>query len=64
MPEGVIVGGWNFVVAAYSLVGTGLLLYAIHLLARLRSTRRQVDRERRAPASDGSTTPAATHRKA
>jgi hypothetical protein len=50
MPEGVIVGGWNFVVAAYVLVGAGLTLYAIYLLTRLRSTRRQLAREGKASA--------------
>jgi len=45
VPEGVIVGGWSFVIAAYAVVCTGLVLYAIHLIARLRSVRRQIVRE-------------------
>jgi len=28
MPEGVIVGGWSYVVAAYSITIAGLLVYA------------------------------------
>jgi hypothetical protein len=47
MPEGVIVGGWSFVVAAYVLVGGGLVLYSIHLITRLVAVRRQLARESR-----------------
>ncbi len=34
MPEGVIVGGWNFVVAAYSLTAVVLAGYAWSLIRR------------------------------
>ena len=34
MPEGVIIGGWNFVIAAYSITAAGLVLYAWSLLRR------------------------------
>ena len=38
-PEGVIVGGWNFVIAAYSITGVGLVLLAWSLFSRLNSAR-------------------------
>lgn len=41
-PAGVIVGGWNFVVAAYSITATGLVLYAWSLIRR---TRQQAKKE-------------------
>lgn len=51
MPEGVIVGGWNFVLAAYAVVCSGLVLYAVYLITRLRSTRQQIAREGTEPES-------------
>ena len=36
MPEGVIVGGWSYVIAAYSVTVVGLALYAWSLRARSR----------------------------
>ncbi len=36
MPEGVILGGWNFVIAAYSITAVGLVLYAWSLIRRTR----------------------------
>jgi len=39
MPEGVIVGGWNFVIAAYSITASGLILYAWSLIRRTRQQR-------------------------
>ena len=36
-PEGVIIGGWSFVIAAYSITAVGLLLFAWSLRARLKS---------------------------
>ncbi len=38
MSEGVIIGGWNFVIAAYSITGAGLVLYIWSLIARLRKS--------------------------
>jgi hypothetical protein len=35
-PAGVIVGGWSFVVAAYSITAAGLILYTWSLLQRIR----------------------------
>ena len=36
MSEGVIIGGWNYVIAAYTVTGVGLALYVWSLIARLR----------------------------
>ena len=36
MSEGVIIGGWSYVVAAYAITGAGLFLYIWSLIARLR----------------------------
>jgi CcmD family protein len=47
-PEGVIIGGWNFVVAAYTVTGVVLALYAWSLRSRLTKLR-------------GSATPKADH---
>jgi hypothetical protein len=43
MPEGVIIGGWNYVIAAYSLTAVGLAAYAWSLAHR---ARRRADDER------------------
>ena len=34
MPEGIIVGGWNFVIAAYCITAVGLVLYTWSLHRR------------------------------
>ncbi len=44
MPEGVIAGGWNFVIAAYLVTAVGLLGYGISLRRRLRNSSRKGDR--------------------
>jgi hypothetical protein len=36
MPDGVIVGGWSYVVAAYSITAAGLIIYAWSLVHRRR----------------------------
>jgi len=36
MSEGVIIGGWNYVVAAYAITGLGLVAYTWGLITRLR----------------------------
>ena len=41
MTQGVITGGWNFVVAAYSLTAAVFLVYGISLIARLRDEQRR-----------------------
>ena len=38
--NGVITGGWNFVIAAYSITGIGLIAYAVSLFARSRHDHR------------------------
>jgi len=40
-PEGVIIGGWNFVIAAYSITAAGLLLFAWSLRSRAKSADRK-----------------------
>ncbi|HUP21723.1 MAG TPA: hypothetical protein VNB06_02135 [Thermoanaerobaculia bacterium] len=42
MTEGVIVGGWSYVIGAYAVVAIGLAMYAVSLFQRLRSVRRQL----------------------
>ncbi len=50
MPEGVIVGAWQYVVAAYLVTGGILAAYAASLLLRRRAQRRRaLDRDQ--PAS-------------
>jgi lipopolysaccharide export LptBFGC system permease protein LptF len=36
MPDGVIVGGWSYVIAAYSITAVGLIAYAWSLVHRRR----------------------------
>jgi CcmD family protein len=36
MSEGVIVGGWSYVIAASTITGVGLAVYIWSLIARLR----------------------------
>jgi hypothetical protein len=38
MPDGVIVGGWSYVIAAYSITVAGLVVYAWSLVHRRRKT--------------------------
>ena len=38
MSEGMIVGGWNYVIAAYTVTGVGLIAYIWSLIARLRNS--------------------------
>jgi len=38
--NGVITGGWNFVIAAYSITGVALITYTISLFARSRHAHR------------------------
>ncbi len=44
MPEGVIAGGWNYVISAYGLTALVLGAYAWSLVRRVRAAAR--DRER------------------
>ena len=43
MTEGVITGGWDYVIAAYSITSLGLALYAFSLIARNRTNDRNED---------------------
>jgi len=45
MPEGVIVGGWGYVIAAYSITAAGLLVYTWSLISRLRKLERDQGNE-------------------
>ena len=36
MTQGVVSGGWNFVVAAYSITAAVLVIYGVTLITRLR----------------------------
>jgi hypothetical protein len=39
MNEGIIIGGWNYVIAAYSITAVGLVAYAWSLVHRRRKSR-------------------------
>ena len=39
MSEGVVVGGWGFVWAAYALTAVGFLIYGITLVTRLKGSK-------------------------
>jgi heme exporter protein D len=41
-PEGVVVGGWGYVWAAYGLTAAGLLIYGLSLVARMRELKRKL----------------------
>jgi hypothetical protein len=41
MTQGVVTGGWNFVIAAYSITAAVLIIYGISLIARLRDEQRR-----------------------
>ena len=45
MPEGVVVGGWGFVIAAYTVTAVGLTLYILSLVARKRRFERKSNHE-------------------
>jgi hypothetical protein len=44
--NGVIVGGWQFVWAAYGLTGAALLFYGVFVMSKLREARRNAQEER------------------
>ena len=41
MTQGVVTGGWNFVVAAYTVTVVVFLIYGVSLIARLRDEQRR-----------------------
>lgn len=53
MTEGVIVGGWSYVIGAYAVVAIGLAIYAVSLFQRLRSVRRQLASLSQSPTRKG-----------
>ena len=38
--SGVVQGGWEFVIAAYSITGVALVVYAVSLIVRLRELKK------------------------
>jgi hypothetical protein len=44
--SGVVTGGWNFVVAAYVITFSALLIYGVTLITRLREERSRSHSER------------------
>ncbi len=40
-PDGVIIGRWGYVIAAYAVTAVGLLIYAWSLRRRLKSARQK-----------------------
>ena len=46
-PEGVIIGGWSFVVAAYVITAAGLALYAWSLRSRLKKIQSRIGKSER-----------------
>ncbi len=47
MPEGVIVGGWSYVIAAYSITAIGLVAYTWSLWYRQRTAARRSQNDER-----------------
>jgi len=45
MNGGVVTGGWNFVVAAYSITVAVLAIYGVTLITRLREERLRASRD-------------------
>ena len=45
MSGGVITGGWNFVVAAYSVTAAVFLIYGVTLITRLREEQTRASQE-------------------
>jgi hypothetical protein len=43
MTQGIVTGGWSFVIAAYALTATAFLIYGITLLVRLREERNRAE---------------------
>ena len=39
MSQGIVSGGWNFVIAAYGVTAAVLVLYGVTLITRLREAR-------------------------
>jgi hypothetical protein len=46
MSQGIVSGGWNFVIAAYGITAAVLVLYGVTLITRLREARTRAAEER------------------
>lgn len=46
MTQGIVSGGWNFVIAAYGITAAVLVLYGVTLVTRLREARSRAAEER------------------
>ncbi len=46
MSQGIVSGGWNFVIAAYGITAAVLVLYGVTLITRLREARSRSVEER------------------
>ncbi len=46
MSQGIVSGGWNFVIAAYGITAAVLVLYGVTLITRLREARTRSAEER------------------
>jgi hypothetical protein len=46
MSQGIVSGGWNFVIAAYGVTAAVLVIYGVTLITRLREARTRASEER------------------
>ena len=46
MTQGLVSGGWNFVIAAYGITAAVLLIYGVTLITRLREAKSRASEER------------------
>jgi hypothetical protein len=46
MTQGIVSGGWNFVIAAYVITFGALVIYGVTLITRLREARSRASEER------------------
>ncbi len=46
MTQGLVSGGWNFVIAAYGITAAVLVLYGVTLITRLREAKSRASEER------------------
>jgi len=45
MTQGVVTGGWNFVIAAYAITAAILTIYGVTLITRLREERLRASKD-------------------
>lgn len=46
MSQGIVSGGWNFVIAAYGVTAAVLVIYGVTLITRLREAKSRAVKER------------------